>query len=332
MQPDEFSASPSKPVLSKARGSKARGSKTRKRLALFGIGAGAVWSLFLGFGLPRLLPELPPPKTAQAPTPQAQEPEYRTYTLDNATVHVVKLSTDMRPSIAVADELTTVRDFAQQSGAIAVLNAGFFDPQNGKTTSYLVSAAQVAGDPVENERLVGNPDLEPYMARILNRSEFRVYDCGTNGYQYDIVLHNTTVPTKCAIESAVGAGPQLLPEDTSFEEGFTDFENGELTRDAIGSRGANARSAIALTADNAVLLIMVAQRPDAPGLTLLEVADFAASIGATKLLNLDGGSSSSLYYGQTYLGRLDSEDNPIERPVKSVILVRPSAGAAIDAE
>ena len=328
MQPDRPSSTPSS--VSQPNLRKLALCKVRKRYALLGVGitAAVFWISFAKFALPLLVPTTPPAGAeTKADLPQAAipiDPNYQTYELDNATVHVVTLHPQEQPVVAVADELATVEDFARKTNALVVLNAGFFDPQNGKTTSHLVSQGQVVGDPAANERLVGNPDLAPYIAQILNRSEFRVYDCGVNQPGYDITFHNAPVPINCTIQSAVGAGPQLSPRDTSLEEGFTDYENGELVRDAIGSRSANARSAIALTADGNILLIMAAQRPNAPGLTLAEVADFATSIDAIKLLNLDGGSSSSLYYnGQTYYGRLDAEGNPIERPVKSAVIVRP---------
>ena len=312
---------------------RSRSRKNRKPYILFGIAVAATigWSSFITFVLPLILPELPPVSAEvveNLPSTDSPiiEPTYQAYNLDSATVHVVTIPAETRLSIAVADDLTTVEDFAQTENALVVLNGGFFDPQNGKTTSHLMRQGQNAGDPAENERLVGNPNLSQYIEQILNRSEFRRYECQTMGRivdpQYDITLHSTPVPDGCSLYSALGAGPQLLPEDTSFEEGFTDYVEGELIRDAIGSQGPNARSAIALTSDNTILLIMVAQRPAASGLTLSEVSEFATSLGAVKLLNLDGGSSSALYYdGQTYLGRLDADGNPIERPVKSVIVV-----------
>ncbi|MGC1307181.1 MAG: phosphodiester glycosidase family protein [Phormidesmis sp.] len=260
---------------------------------------------------------------------QTAAPNYRTYELPQATAHVVTLPAGTRLSIAVADELTTVETFAQQQNALAVINGGFFDPQNGKTTSHIIIQGQTVGNPAANERLMENPDLSPYINQILNRSEFRVYQCRTSAQtskmRYEIAVHNaldTALPGSCMLVSLLGAGPQLLPQDTSAIEAFTDYENGEIIRDAIGSRQPNARSAIALTSDGSILLIMVAQRLDAPGMTLAEVTELAASLGAVQLLNLDGGSSSALYYnGQTYLGRLEANGDPIERPVKSVILI-----------
>ena len=325
MQPDERSISHMP---------KTRSTKVRKRYMLLGVFVivAIAWGGFFKFILPLLVSAFPPADaqvTADLPQPAippTSEPYYQTYELERATVHMVLLPAGISPAVAVADDLTTLKDFAQRENALVVLNGGFFDPQNGKTTSHLVSQGQTVGDPADNERLVGNPTLAAYMPQILNRSEFRVYDCQNSGssaeVKYDIVLHDAPVLEGCTIQSAMGAGPQLLPEDTSYEEGFTDYENGERVRDAIGSAGPNARSAIALTANSEIMLIMIAQRPDAPGLNLSEVADFATSLGAAKLLNLDGGSSSALYYdGQTHFGRIDADGNPIERPVKSVIVV-----------
>ena len=172
--------------------------------------------------------------------------------MPQATVHVVSVPAWRDISIAVADELKTVEEFArEEDGAIAILNAGFFDPNNGKTTSHLISEGQIAGDPAENEGLTGNPKLQPLLPQIFNRSEFRIYDCPLAQmlHPYDTTFHDVPAPEGCTITSAIGAGPQLLPEDTSELEAFKTYENGELVRDAIGSMGPNSRSAIAIHPD-----------------------------------------------------------------------------------
>ena len=241
-----------------------------------------------------------------------------------AIAHVVTQPPATKIAIAVATDLATVETFAEQTDANYIINGGFFDPNNGKTTSYLVSQGQTVGDPTDNERLIENPNLSQYMTQILNRSEFRVYRCqGADTPINDITFHDVPPPDGCEIEAAVGAGPQLLPVDTSKIEGFTDYDNGTLIRDAIGSTQRNARSAIGLYPEGAIALIMVEKNQKSSGLTLLELADFASSLGITKLLNLDGGSSSSLFVAsdQTYSGLSDAEGNPIRRPVKSVILL-----------
>ncbi|MEM8610897.1 MAG: phosphodiester glycosidase family protein [Cyanobacteria bacterium P01_H01_bin.105] len=251
-----------------------------------------------------------------------------------ARVHVVTIPPNYPVEVAVSDELKPVENFVTDTGAIAALNGGFFDPNNGQTTSFITVNGSLVADPRENQRLVNNPDLAPYIEQILNRSEFRRYDCD-DGVRYDITGHNSVVPDGCTLHSALGAGPQLLPDDASLAEGFTDYANGIITRDAIGSLQRNARTAIGITENDTLVWVMVAQTEPAGGMTLAELAEFMSILKLQKALNLDGGSSSSLALFdwvssgpvqssiQNYYGRLDSSGKPIQqRPVKSVLVIQ----------
>lgn len=222
---------------------------------------------------------------------------------------------------ALSAKANTVEEFAQKRKAIAILNAGFFDPVNQKSTSYVVVAGQLVADPKNNERLVNNPQLKPYLTLIFNRREFRRYRCGQT-VRYSIALHNESLPADCRLVDAIGAGPRLLPELTLVQEGFVDNAKG---RDALGSNQLNARTAVGITRDGSIILVMVAQKPSQPnnsGISLLQLADLMKILGASEAMNLDGGSSSSLYYkGKTFYGKVDLQGNFIKRPVKSVLLV-----------
>ncbi len=170
---------------------------------------------------------------------------------------------------------------------------------------------------------MNNPNLKPYLSKIFNRAEFRRYQCGDT-VTYDIVLHNESPLAGCQLLDAVGGGPGLLPEITSEQEGFVDKSNG---RDAIGTNQPSSRSAVGISDDGNIVLVMVAQKPNVrlakSGMTLPELADFMKTLGVKKAMNLDGGSSSSLYYnGKTVYGKLNILRKPIQRPVKSVLLVK----------
>ena len=117
-----------------------------------------------------------------------------------------------------------------------------FDPATGETASFITLEGQLAADPRNNRRLTTNPNLEPYLAQIFNRSELRGYRCDDD-IRYDIAAHQTPVPSGCTLYSALGAGPQLLPYSTAREEGFTAYQDGVLIRDAINGQGRSARSA-----------------------------------------------------------------------------------------
>jgi Phosphodiester glycosidase len=257
------------------------------------------------------------------PSPSPPELHYETRSVADSMVHSLRIPKQgaWTVTVAVADPLQTVAEFAQRQPAIAVLNAGFFDPENGLSTSFVTVKGQQAADPRRNDRLIQNPNLKPYLKQILNRSEFRRYNCGQTT-RYDIVPHQAPVPPDCQLLDAVGGGPQLLPTLNSEAEAFSDPAS---NRDPIGINSPNARTAIGVTGKGDLILLMVAQNPRASkpsGLSLRSIADLLKTLGAEKALNLDGGSSSSLYYkGKTIYGKVDSEGNPVSRPIKSVLVV-----------
>lgn len=254
------------------------------------------------------------------------ELNYERYTLPQAVVHVVRIPHRSRFVVtpSIASDLSPLAQIAQEHGAVAGVNGGFFDPVNAETTSYVVLRGEVVADPTANERLVSNPEMLPYLEQILDRTEFRQYRCGST-IRYDITTHKTRTPAGCELQASLGAGPALLPEPTLAEEGFSMIVNGELVRDTIGGNQPNARSAVGITLAGDVILAMASQLPDAPpgsGLSLPALAEFMRGLGADKAMNLDGGSSSSLYFqGQLHHGKVGADGNWVERPIKSALLV-----------
>lgn len=263
-----------------------------------------------------------PSKAITTPTPQP-EIQYKSYTLKTSIIHTLQIPTASHFLItpAISPQLDSLENFAQKHNAIAAINGGFFDPENGKSTSHVILQTQQVADPRQNDRLINNPNLTPYLPKILNRSEFRRYRCG-NIWRYDITLHTAATPNNCQLVDALGGGPSLLPLNL-VEEGFLAVVNGQTIRDALGSSQANARSAVAIKG-NHIIFVMVAQTPSpSSGISLPALADFLKTLGAQKAINLDGGSSSALYYkGKTIAGKLDKQGKPSQRPVKSVLLIQ----------
>jgi hypothetical protein len=135
---------------------------------------------------------------------------------------------------------------------IFLINGGFFDPNNSLTTSFVFNKGMLTGDPRINPQLMNNPKLVPYLPKIFNRSEFRVYLCqkqqGVFETEYDIVPHNEPIPATCLLQDSLGAGPALLPKLEDFNEGFVDYNaSGKITRDPVGVCSKNARSVVGLT-------------------------------------------------------------------------------------
>lgn len=276
-------------------------------------------AMVLWFNLRSSTPSIPtiassPPKTIR----------YFERTLPQSIAHILLIPANSRFLVtpALSQKVATVEEFAHKHRAVAILNAGFFDPANQESTSYIVIEGKLVANPKENERLVNNPNLKPYLSQIFNRTEFRRYLCRQT-ISYSIALHSQSPPAGCQLVDAIGAGPRLLPELTLVKEGFVDNAN---KRDALGSNQPNARTAVGITRDGSVVLVMVAQKSSVSansGVSLPALADLMKTLGADKAMNLDGGSSSSLYYnGKTFYGKVDLEGNPIKRPVKSVLLVQ----------
>jgi hypothetical protein len=250
-------------------------------------------------------------------------PRYEAISTTGYVAHTLTISRGFTVQPFLAETTLTVEQVAAKTKAIAVINAGFFDPINQKTTSTVIIDGREVASPKGNERLVKNPKLAPYLSAILNRSEFRIYQCGAQ-VQYGIEFHSTPIPVGCRLTQAMGGGPQLLPKNTSQQEGFTAYaRNGELIRDAIGGTQRNARSAIGLKADGSVVWVMVAQTKAQPsGMTLDELASFMKGLGVRSALNLDGGTSSSLYaQDKAIYGKQDEMGQPIKRAVKSALLL-----------
>lgn len=220
-----------------------------------------------------LRPFAPVPSVERVPLP-APTVQYQSDVLAGSVVHRLLIpSGSAIVTVAVAENLKTIEAFAQETGAVAVLNGGFFDPTNQKSTSYVIRQGETVADPRQNDRLINNPDLANYLDQILDRSEFRRYQCGRTR-QYAIVRHHQPVPANCLLVDALGAGSQLLPEVTLQEEGFLDVVNGQTVRDALGSRQANARSAIGIKPDGSILWVMVAQSAATGGMSLPDLAAY----------------------------------------------------------
>ncbi len=95
----------------------------------------------------------------------------------------------------------------------------------------------------------------------------------------------------------LAAGPLLLlNRQIVLDAKAESFSNAFITEAA-------PRSAIAQTADGTLLLVTVHRRLDGTDLTLTDIAQLLLQMGAVTALNLDGGSSTTLFLGGQILNR-----------------------------
>lgn len=95
----------------------------------------------------------------------------------------------------------------------------------------------------------------------------------------------------------IGGGPLLLKQQSVVLSAES-----EQFSAAFASQAA-LRSAVGRTTSGQILLVAVHQQPGGRGPTLAELAQVMLKLGCTDAVNLDGGSSSSLYLGGQLLNR-----------------------------
>lgn len=129
-----------------------------------------------------------------------------------------------------------------------------------------------------------------------------------------IQIQQASVPGQFdTFPNIVGAGPLLVRDrqivlNATAEQFSEQFAQQQAPRSAIGK-----------TASNTLLLVAVQSRLNGRGPTLTEMAQIMQQIGVTDALNLDGGSSASLYLG----GQL------INRPARTAARIHNSIGVFI---
>lgn len=191
-----------------------------------------------------------------------------------------------------SQSLITNKEAHAKSGALLTINAGFFDPNNQKTISYIVNDNHTVEDPLLNENLLLNPVLRQNIEKIVNRTEFRVLECDGK-YSYEIVPHKTPVDFACSIETSAQGGPMILPELNLEEEFFiVKNNNGKIVRESASVLGKTARTIIGLKGNEIHLLIITNENPK----TIYEVKDLCQKLGLQRAMAFDGGSSTSLNY------------------------------------
>ncbi|MFZ4556554.1 MAG: phosphodiester glycosidase family protein [Pseudanabaena sp.] len=119
------------------------------------------------------------------------------------------------------------------------------------------------------------------------------------------------IPNKfMGFPNLIGAGPLLLKNGNLVLDGKLEkFQAGFDTQAA-------PRSAIATTKDKGkVLLVTIQSAPEGVDPNLLQTAEVLKKLGAVDALNLDGGSSSTLFLGGNVLNRDITEIAPVHNAI-----------------
>ncbi len=268
---------------------------------------------------------------------------YSFVTTNGSTAHLVVINMNsrawqLRP--AVNNPTAPLSDRARAENASAAVNGGFFNLADGESTSFIVIDGKTVCDPHTNQALTGNPKLKPHLEQIFNRCELRVLEDASGQMLLDIQRHNEPPAQGLTLLHSLQGGPRLLPELTLKEEAFVRLNPDGTETDSIGSQKEAGRTAFGITADGYAMLICISggmQQEGAKGMTVADLAALLKDLGCSKALNLDGGSSTSMYILSIPRKKRGSTAAPEDKPtgtavcsrtpetrVKSVLLLLPA--------
>lgn len=239
--------------------------------------------------------------------------------LDNGIYHIILKGEKIKKKIkfVASEDLITNREAHERSKATLTVNAGFFDPKNSQTISYIVTDRVTSADPMFNQSLLMNPFFRKNMNKVLNRSEFRIMQCG-NKFKYDIVSHKSNVPFGCILTTSAQGGPLILPELHLEEEGFiVKNSNGEVIRESASVLHKVARTIIGLKGtDECHIFIITDDNP----MDMYEVQELCKKYKLDRAMGFDGGSSTSMNYKKS-IEVISLKGDGAGRMLKSFMLV-----------
>lgn len=243
---------------------------------------------------------------------------------DNGIYHIVLTGDKIKKQIEFVSSpnLITNKEAHNNSQSLLTINTGFFDPQNQKTISYIVTDYQTAEDPIFNENLTLNPVYRKHLKSILNRTEFRVLDCDSK-LKYEIAPHDAKVDFLCSVKTSAQGGPQLLPNLRLEEEFFIlKDKEGNIVRESASVLHKAPRTLIGIKslekgAQEVHIFIVTNENP----MTIYEARDLCASYGLDSAMAFDGGSSTSLNYKKTHVVSTQ-ESGDTGRALKSFMIIK----------
>ena len=236
---------------------------------------------------------------------------------DDGIYHIVLRGEKVKKHIKFisSDNLLTNKEAHQRTNSQLTINAGYFDPNNGKSISYIVSDRNTAEDPLLNESLLLNPVLRRNLSKILDRTEFRVVECSDGKFHYEIVPHKSSVDFGCNIITSAQGGPLIYPQLRLEEEFFIVKKDGVVVRESCSVLHKTSRTIIGLKEGVAHILIITDKHP----MDLYEVRDYVKSLGWDRAMAFDGGSSTSMNYLNKY--NVTSIGDGAGRSLKSFMII-----------
>ncbi|WP_069130615.1 phosphodiester glycosidase family protein [Rhodohalobacter halophilus] len=197
--------------------------------------------------------------------------------------------------------LIKTSEFAETNGAVAAINGSFFDVQRGGSVVFFRVDGEILAQGAVNRRLY---------------SENGGIGIDSNGSAYIVERPDGSWLATDA-QTLLSSGPLLI----------LDGETRSFNNDPF-NQNRHPRTAVGITENDHLLLVTVDGRSgEAHGMSIPELAELMASLGAHSALNLDGGGSTTMWlqdYGVVSFPSDNGQfDHSGERGVANALLLIP---------
>lgn len=236
---------------------------------------------------------------------------------DSKGVYVIEVNNTSKHFLKpiIVNELETNKDVYERLHPKFIVNAGFFDPKNQQTISYVAIDGHIVLNPKNNNNLMQNKALQPYLDKILNRSEFRITEDNKGKLYYDIVPHSEEVKEGYKLKHSIQAGPMLFPDLRLEDEFFILVRDGKIISESASSLHKYARTAIGIRQNKVYIFIVTSES----AMTLEELSDLTRRWGMEKSMAFDGGGSTSFDSKELHI--ISEEENQ-GRKLKSFLMFK----------
>lgn len=227
--------------------------------------------------------------------PEAKDLEVIELSGRTYTAKLIKVRDPSRISLATIypwrDTGVTLEELAKQSGAIAAINSGIYDSTNnsgGRPYGVIVSNGEIQ---------YNKPNEYPGLVLV--------------GFDNDNILQIIDVDGMTPAQLEALVEEKGIRDAVTFQEESSDANNHFVQliingnprgMNGVGS-GLNPRTAIGQCADGSVLLLVTDGRGKNGhlGASAADLIEIMTQYGAVNAANLDGGSSTCMYYDGEYL-------------------------------
>ncbi len=191
----------------------------------------------------------------------------------------------------------TVEGMAQSFGAVAGVNAGGFEDENGTGNGSIPNSLVIF-------------EGQQYFPAKGTANGFAGFD---SNHKLIVGNYSAAALSKMDIQYGASFGPVLI-------------QDGVVNTAGMKNSAVNPRTAIGQRSDGAVLLLVIdGRQPSSIGATYQDLADVFLNFGAVNACNMDGGSSSLMWFEGEYLN--NSASLVGVRPVPSTFLVLAEGGS-----